>query len=53
MFTHRVDGRKPIEYHIEGLKYKGPLKEQGSETILEIQDTFKLYKDRCLTLNKC
>ena len=21
-FTHRADGRQPIEYHIEGLKYK-------------------------------
>ena len=28
------------------------LREQGSETALEIQDTFKLYKDQCLTLNK-
>ena len=22
MFAHRVDGQKPIEYNIEGLKYE-------------------------------
>ena len=35
MFTHRVDDRQPIEYGIEGLKYKEPLREQGSKTVLQ------------------
>ena len=35
MFTYRVDGRQPIEYGIEGLKCKVPLREQGSETALQ------------------
>ena len=53
MFAHRVDGQQPIEYNIEGLKYEELLRERGSETTLkQRQNTFKLYKDQCLTLNK-
>ena len=49
-FTHRVNSQQPIEYDIEGLKYEGPRREWGSETTLERrQNTFKLYKDWCLT----
>ena len=34
-FTHSVDGRQPIEYDIEGLKYKELLRERASETTLK------------------
>ena len=33
-FTHRVDDRQPIAYETGGLKYEGPCREWGSETML-------------------
>ena len=52
MVTHRVDGRQPIEYRTEGLKYGEPHIEQGSETAHNTTNTFKLCQDRCLTQYK-
>ena len=48
-FTHRVDSWQPIEYSIGGLKYEEPLRERDSNTARKTWNTFKLYKDQCLT----
>ena len=51
-FTHRVDGQKPIEYDIEGLNMNNCSESRIPRPHYERQNTFKLYKDWCLTINK-